>query len=106
LEGDEAKTQLHNAIRLMLFITIPICLIISVFAKEILLLLALIIRSNGFWLDNGQVIITTLLQLLILGGFLSSSYYLLMSSTIPLGHPGIMAKVEFTGLLGFILRSC
>ncbi|MHA1186543.1 MAG: oligosaccharide flippase family protein [Candidatus Heimdallarchaeota archaeon] len=102
LEGDEAKTQLHNAIRLMLFITIPICLIISVFAKEILLLLALIIRSNGFWLDNGQVIITTLLQLLILGGFLSSSYYLLMSSTIPLGHPGIMAKVEFTGLLGFI----
>ncbi len=51
LEGDEAKTQLHNAIRLMLFITIPICLIIGIFAKEVLLLLALIIRSNGFWLD-------------------------------------------------------
>jgi O-antigen/teichoic acid export membrane protein len=105
LEEDEAKNQLHNAIRLMLFITIPICLFVGIFAKEFLQLLAYIIQSNGFWLENGQVIITALLQLLVLGGFLSSSYYLLMSSTIPLGHPGIFAKIEFTGLLAFIFMN-
>ena len=105
LEEKEAKNQLHIAIRFMLFITLPICLFVGIFAKEFLQFLAYVIQSSGFWLDNGQAIIMALLQLLVLGGFLSSSYYLLMSSTIPFGHPGIYAKIEFTGLLAFIFMN-
>ncbi|MBD3193112.1 MAG: oligosaccharide flippase family protein [Candidatus Heimdallarchaeota archaeon] len=96
---NDAKKQLHRAIRFLLFIIIPLNLFVGLFSKELLQLLAIIIRSKGFWLESGEITITALLQLLTIGGQSAAIYYLLVSSCVPLKHPEINAKIEFAGLV-------
>jgi O-antigen/teichoic acid export membrane protein len=102
---DDAKKQIHQAIRLVMVVSVPINLLIGYFSDEILEILAFIIRSKGFWLEAGHVTITNLLQLLIIGTQLAGTYYILMNCCASLDRPTIPAKVEFTGLIAFIFLS-